>query len=95
MTEDIMETEEIMEPGMTEEMPVTETDIDFTLLFEKGMCPEGIKGMENMEYAKLSGDWFLQRTDEPFIPEMLPECHHCQLDVTEDGKFTATEEVQF
>lgn len=71
------------------------TEFDFTKLFEKGFCPENIEGMKDIEYAKLSGDWFLQRMDEPFVPEMLPRCHHCQLDVDEMGSFSATEEVQF
>lgn len=89
-----MPVEEPKVEETTDEEPKTE-DFDFTTLFSKGMCPENIKGMENLEYTKMSGDWFLQRTDEPFIPEMLPKCHHCKLDVMEDGAFTATEEVQF
>jgi len=49
--------------------------------------------MKNLDYKRLSGDWFLQRTDESFIPELLPSCHHCQLDVNDFGEFQATEEV--
>ena len=78
-----------------EKSTTTEEEFDFTKLFEKGFCPENIEGMKDLEYAKLTGDWFLQRMDEPFVPEMLPKCHHCQLDVSEDGKFSATEEVKF
>ena len=50
--------------------------------------------MEDIEYAKLSGSWFLHRTDEPFVPELLPVCHHGKLDVKEDGTFSASEEVR-
>mmetsp|Transcript_11790 Transcript_11790/g.14966 ORF Transcript_11790/g.14966 Transcript_11790/m.14966 type:complete len:219 (-) Transcript_11790:125-781(-) len=71
------------------------TEFDVMKLFSKGLCPENIEGMQDLEYAKLTGDWFLQRTDEPFIPDMLPNCHHCQLEVNEEGEFTATEEAQF
>ena len=91
-----MPVEDTTLPGdMPVEEPIAEAEFDFNSLFSKGMCPENIKGMENLEYLKMSGDWFLQRTDEPFIPEMLPKCHHCKLDVMEDGAFTANEEVQF
>ena len=41
--------------------------IDFTKLFEPGLCPENVTGMEGLEYAKMSGNWFLHRTDEPFM----------------------------
>jgi len=72
-----------------------DSEVDLTKLFEKGFCPEGVEPMANLEYARLTGDWFLHRTDEPFTPSMLPKCHHCNFDVKENGEFTATEEVQF
>ena len=68
-------------------------DIKFDKLFSKGSCPD-IKGMERVEYKRLSGDWFLQRTDEPSVPEMLPSCHHANFKVEEDGRFTANEEIR-
>ena len=68
--------------------------IDFTKLFEPGLCPEDVQGMEDLEYERLSGDWFLHRTDEPFMPELLPSCHHGQFDVNSEGDFTAKEEVR-
>ncbi len=49
--------------------------IDYSKLFEKGPCPK-VEGMKNIKYQDLSGDWYLQRTDEPSVPELLPACHH-------------------
>lgn len=72
---------------------LTKHEMDFTKLFEKGLCPEGVVRKPNLDYTRLSGDWFLQRTDEPFIPDMLPKCHHCHFEVKPNGEFTATEEV--
>ena len=85
------------EPIVEEPVGMKESEFafDFNKLFERGFCPEGVEGMKNLEYARLSGDWFLQRMDEPFVPEMLPKCHHCQLEVDASGDFSATEEVQF
>lgn len=85
-------------PGETPEKTSEEEsagELDFSKMFSPGLCPENIKGMEGIEYSKLSGDWFLQRTDEPFMADLLPKCHHCQLEVEDDGEFTATEEVQW
>jgi len=92
--------EDAEEMDKQEEVEEAETEggseeIDWSKLFTPGLCPENIKGMEGLEYAKLSGDWFLQRTDEPFMADLLPKCHHCQLEVDDDGEFTATEEVQW
>ena len=66
---------------------------DFSRLFNKGPCPT-IKGMETIDYKRLSGDWFLQWTQEPAAPELLPACHHANWKVSEDGKFTAQEELR-
>jgi hypothetical protein len=32
--------------------------------------------MEKIDYKRLSGDWFLQWTQELAAPELLPACHH-------------------
>ena len=50
--------------------------------------------MQNIEYKRISGDWYLQRTDEPSAPELLPSCHHSTFNVLEDGTFKAQEEVR-
>ena len=68
-------------------------DAQFDKLFSKGACPD-VKGMENVEFTRLSGDWFLQRTDEPSVPEMLPSCNHANFTVADDGSFTANEEIR-
>lgn len=68
-------------------------NLDFTKLFQKGACPD-IKGMKDINYKRISGDWYLHRTDEPSAPEMLPSCHHSIFNVLEDGSFTAQEEVR-
>jgi len=68
-------------------------DAQFDKLFSKGACPD-VKGMDNIEFLKLSGDWFLQRTDEPSVPELLPSCHHANFVVADDGSFVANEEIR-
>ena len=70
-----------------------EAHADFEKLFAKGACPD-IKNMENIQFKRLAGDWYLQRTDEPAVPEMLPSCHHAIFNVNDDGTFTAKEEVR-
>ena len=32
---------------------------DFSKVLQPGLCPENIKGMENIDYSRLTGDWFL------------------------------------
>jgi hypothetical protein len=66
---------------------------DFSRLFESGACPD-VQGMPNIDYARLSGEWYLQRTDEPAAPELLPACHHAIFNVNADGSFSATEEIR-
>ena len=83
---------EMEQPGHGQ-MEGEEEELDWSKLFSPGMCPEGVEGMKDLDFSKLSGDWFLHRTDAPIINEMLPSCHHCQLEVDESGDFTATEEV--
>ncbi len=101
MPEDTTEPTDKSETTMPGETPEKTTEegssgeLDFSKMFSPGLCPENIKGMEGIEYQKLSGDWFLQRTDEPFMEDLLPKCHHCQLEVDDEGEFTATEEVQW
>ena len=67
--------------------------MNFEALFSPGLCPE-VNGMEEIDYTRLSGDWFLQRTDEPSLPDMLPSCHHCNIEVDSEGNFTGNEEVR-
>ena len=71
------------------------SEINFDNLFLKGLCPDLTSpAMTEIDYPRLTGDWFLQRTDEPSVPEMLPACHHCNLSVTPEGTFTGSEEVR-
>ena len=71
------------------------SEINFDNLFLKGLCPDLTSpAMTDIDYSRMAGDWFLQRTDEPSVPEMLPACHHCNLEVTPDGSFTGSEEVR-
>ena len=93
----IKELKKELETAKTKEAaPTKETEeYEWTNLFGKGACPTDIEAMESLDYAKLSGDWFAHWTDNPFIEDLVPECHHCKIDVGEDGEFTATEEVQF
>jgi hypothetical protein len=74
-------------------LEAAQANIDYSKLFEKGPCPK-VEGMKNIEYQKLSGEWFLQRTDEPSVPELLPACHHAIFTVQPDGTFTAREELR-
>ena len=68
-------------------------NVNFNNLFSAGPCPT-VAEMKNIDFTKLSGDWFLQRTDEPAVPELLPSCHHANFNVNADGSFTASEEVR-
>jgi hypothetical protein len=33
-------------------------DVKFEKLFTKGLCPN-VDGMQNIQFSRLSGDWFL------------------------------------
>lgn len=68
-------------------------DVNFDNLFSRGLCPQ-VNAKKNIEFQRLTGDWFLQRTDEPSVPELLPTCHHANFQVNADGSFLANEEVR-
>jgi len=64
-------------------------------MFKAGECPETVEGMQGLEANKLSGDWFLHKSNEWLLEELTPTCHHATIEIAEDGSFTATEEAEF
>lgn len=74
---------------------MAEMSVDWNRMFQKGLCPKDIKGMEKLVPSKLSGEWFMQRSTEFLQQEMTPTCHHASMLIGEDGNFVANEEAKF
>jgi hypothetical protein len=91
---DLSEEEESMEEDDKSDSE-DEFKVDWTRMFFKGVCPIDVKGMENLEPTKLSGEWYLHRTSEYLEPAMTPTCHHAMLKVHDDGTLNAIEEATF
>lgn len=47
--------------------------------------------MENIDFTKLSGDWYMHRSTEFLKPELTPSCHKASMKIEKDGNFISRE----
>ena len=51
--------------------------------------------MENIDYKRLSGEWYLQMAKDPTVEVNEHACNHSLWAVEDDGTWTAAEEFRF
>ena len=74
-----------------EEVP----EFDWSYIFKQGFCPKDLVAKVDLEPNKLSGDWYLHRSNDYKYAAMPTSCFHSKVKVNDDGTFLSKEEANF
>ena len=54
-------------------------DFDWSLIFKKGFCPKELVAMQDLEASKLTGDWYMHRSNDYKYAAMPTTCFHSKV----------------
>ena len=76
-------------------MDMDDKDLDWSTVFLKGGCPADLNSMQDLDFTRASGDWYLQKSNDYKFMAMPPaSCFHIKWEINKDGTFKALEEAK-